>query len=192
MAQNAAAQSTLRIVPHPDSELVTFLTTEPKIDEKTGRVTRPAGTRMFRHLVRGTAEELAKYKIARGKYYLEDTDPKSPWYGTPIYNSQDLYETPRRLVFTRRGTVGIATDMETIRLEQSLRRAKQYGDGVLKHVEAAVATVIMADIQRVPVTVETVSQPQVNNLASLVQNGGLPDGQEQDQQDEGVVDLDNE
>jgi hypothetical protein len=109
-----------------------------------------------------------------------------------LYNSQDFYEKPQRVVFTRRGTVGIATSQETIRLEQSLRRAKQYGDGVLKHVEAAVAAVIMADIQRVPVTAETVAQPKVNNLASLVQNGGLPDGQEQDLQDEGVVDLDNE
>ena len=189
MATAPKAQSTLRIVPHPDQDLVTFTTTEDKYDENTGKKTRPAGTRMFRHLVLGTAEEIARYKIARGKYYLEDTDPASPYFGTPLFNSQDFYSTPRRLVFTRRGTVAIAADMETINLEQSLRRADKFGGAVRAHVEARIADIIMADIQRQPVNVQTVTpQPQVNNLASLVQNG-MPDDQIED---ENVIELDNE
>ena len=171
MAQNATAQTTLRIVPHPDRDQRTFLTTEPRYND-AGVLVRPTGTRMFRYLVTGTPDEIAKYKIARGQYYIEDTDPTSPYFGTPLYNSQDMYERPMRLVFTRRGTVAIAADEETIRLEQSLKRANKFGAGVTAHVEQMVAQMIMADIQRKPVTTETVApQPQANNLASLIQNG---------------------
>lgn len=193
MAQNAKTQSTLRIVPHPDQDLITFTTVTAIYDKKTNQLVRPAGTRLFRHLVLGTPEEIAKYKIARGDAYLEDTDPASPYFGTPIFNSRDQYTTPRRLVFTRSGRVAIATDMETINLEQSLRRADKFGGSVRAHVEARIADIIMADIQRQPVNVQTVTpQPQANNLASLVQNG-MPDDQVEEQiEDENVIELDNE
>lgn len=195
MANTAKAKTTLRIVPHPDVDQRTFLTTEPRYNDK-GVLVRPAGTRMFRHLVTGTPEELAKYKIARGEFYIEDTDPTSEWFGTPLYNSQDMYERPMRLVFTRRGTVAIAADEETIRLEQSLKRAQKFGAGVTAHVEQMVAQMLMADLQRKPVTTETVTpQPQANNLASLIQNGiQQDDAQDEiaDSEDESLKELDQD
>jgi hypothetical protein len=155
--QNANAQSTLRIVPHPDPSQRTYRTTKDRVNE-SGQITRKAGTIMHRYIVQGTPDELSRYKVARGIYYLEDTDPASPQYGMPIFTSQEQFLQPKKIVITRSGGVAIPDDEFDIRLISTLKKASKFGTGVVRHAEGKIADILFADLMRQPVTTDTVNE----------------------------------
>lgn len=181
------ARATLRIVPHPDASMRTFVTTEDRRDA-TGRITRPKGTRMFRYIVDGSAEEMARYKVARGQYYLQDTNEttkdahgneiRNPYFGSVIYNSREQYLAPRALIFTMKGDVRVADDAYEIRMEAILRKAERFGAGVLRHSEAKVAELLFAELEGRVVTpslisnnAQPVAQPQNVSALDAVMQG---------------------
>lgn len=164
-------KSTLRIVPHPDARQRMF-----KSGQKTnaqGVITRPAGTPMFRYVVEGGAQELAAFKVAAGKYLIQDenptiTDPftgevtENPYFGFMYMNSQQQFFGPRNLLITRDGRVAIEDDPFEIRLQTTLKKASSFGKLVENHAAQNVANILFADLYREPVTTSVVQpQPQV-------------------------------
>lgn len=155
--QNENAKSTLRIVPHPDPEQRTYRTTKDRVND-LGVVTRKAGTIMHRYIVQGTPDELSRYKVARGIYYLEDSDPASPQYGMPIFTSQELFLKPTKIIITRSGGVAIPEDEFDIRLMSMLKRASKFGQEAVRDTQKAIVDIMIADLMRQPVTVDTVKE----------------------------------
>lgn len=212
MASTSSARATLRIVPHPAEGMQSFITTENVVNEQ-GIVVRPKGTRMFRYLVMGTAEELLRYKTARGKYYLQDTEPTrldahgnevaNEYLGSVIYNSREQYLSSRALIFTRKGAVRVADDPFDIRLESTLKKAERFGAGVLRQAEAKVADILFAELEGKAINPSVISQPavvspqpqNVNSLNAIMQNANaelVTEGADQDSDDEGSKPMDEE
>lgn len=58
--------------------------TQPLKDEKTGAVIKPSII-MFVYAVKGTPEQIAKYKEVKGNFFREDKDTKEPLFFTQRY-----------------------------------------------------------------------------------------------------------
>lgn len=212
MATSTPARATLRIVPHPAEGMQSFITTEDVRNEQ-GVIVREKGTRMFRYLVLGTPEELLRYKTARGRYYLEDTNQTTTdalgreianeYFGSVIYNSREQYLSPRALIFTRKGAVRVADDPFDIRLESTLKKASRFGAGVLRQAESKVADILFAEFEGRAINPSIISQPavatpqpqNVNSLSAMMQNAEaenqeVPAGS--DDEEEGSKPMDEE
>jgi len=139
---------TLRVVPHPDKEKRMYLTKEDRMSENG--TLRRKGTRMYRLLVKGTPEELDRFKTGMGQYYLEEGD--GDYIGQPIMNTQEQITEPRAIHFTREGRPFIEEDQTLVNLQGALKKASRLGLGVVNHMEKGIADILLAGIQTPQVT----------------------------------------
>lgn len=205
------ARATLRIVPHPDPNRRTWKSAEKRNEQ--GVITRKAGTQMFTYLVQGTDEEIARFRLAKGRYLVQDTDKTvldaygrevtNPYYGSYIVNSQDEFTKPRGLVFTRAtatkpARVVVTDDPFEIRLSSFMRKASKFGAAVEQQAASKVTEALFNEMFSGKVSDAAVQSPASTSstpqsLAQLAENGianDAPDGQESEV--EGEMSFDEE
>lgn len=148
------SKSTLRIVPHPDPAQRVYRSKEKRND--AGVVVRKAGTFMFRYIVQGTEQELARFKVAYENYLVQDVEPtvvdritgetrENPYYGSLYMSSQMQYHTPRNLIITREGKVAIQEDQWDIDIVQ---KHKYFADKLgAKAADVYAEKLIEAEVQ---------------------------------------------
>lgn len=152
----------LKIIPHPTRPY--FVTREDR-HNSAGQVTTPKGSTMFTYLVQGTSEELAQFRAAQDKYYIEETEGK--YAGTPILNRAQRHLPGTPLLITRDGRVAIARRQSDIDLTQIHSRAKSFND---EHIARAAAEHIVSLIvkEETGATQVSVVAPATTNVADAI------------------------
>lgn len=136
--------STLRIKPHPEKNKREYRTVKDVLSEDGKTITRPRGTVMYRGLVTGTPEELARFKAGYGEFYREESD--GPYIGQPLMNTQSPLTESREILFRLDGSPFIEADKAVTAINQAMTTAKGMPDIIQNHIAKNLADMFTAGV----------------------------------------------